>query len=59
MDLAVPKGQFLCLKLNCTNLEDYFKEATVLRTRFLVKGYDSKALDSLIVEVSSRARQER
>lgn len=51
---VVPKGQFLRLKHNCTNLEDYFKEASVVRKKIIAKGYDRKVLNSLIVEIISR-----
>lgn len=35
----------------------FFKATSVLKTRFIAKGYDSKALDFFIVEVSNRDRQ--
>lgn len=56
--LAVPKGQFLRLKHNYTNLDNYFREASVLKTRFIAKGYDREVLDFLIVEISNRDHQE-
>lgn len=54
---AVPKGQFLRLRRNCTDLEEFKREALVLKSRFLTKGYDNMALDSLITEIGNRDHQ--
>lgn len=54
---AVPKGQFLRLRRNCTDLVEFHREAEILRSRFLAKGYDSGSLDLTIKEVGTRDRQ--
>lgn len=41
----VPKSQFLCIRHNCNNYDDFIQQSSVLKTRFLEKGY---AIDSLI-----------
>lgn len=53
--MAIPKGQFLCLKRNCTNSEDFLREALVLKSRFLTS---ESAMDSLIVEINNKDCQE-
>lgn len=55
---AVPKGQFLRLRRNCSNLEQFYREASILKSRFQSKGYDSSTLDSLILEVGNRDRRD-
>lgn len=42
---SVPKRQFLRLRRNCTNSEDFVSESSILRQRFLEKGYSAEALD--------------
>lgn len=36
---AVPKGQFQRIRWNCTQVSDFYQQATILNQRFLSKGY--------------------
>lgn len=41
----IPKSQFLRLRRNCTNHHDFVQDASILRGRFLEKGYDDNELE--------------
>lgn len=55
---AVPKGQFLRLRRNCSDQDEYFREASSLKLKFLDKGYEATMLETLIAEVGNRERTE-
>lgn len=55
---AVPKGQFLRLRRNCSDANEFHREALDLKSRFVIKGYDAAMLDSLIVEIGNRERDD-
>lgn len=37
----IPKGQMLRVRHNCTEPEDYFIQASILRDKFVQKGYST------------------
>lgn len=45
---SIPKSQFLRLRRNCTNVDDFDREASILRGRFLEKGYSANQLDAAL-----------
>lgn len=42
----IPRGQFICLRQNCTLDSDYYEQANVLADRFLQKGYTKEQIAS-------------
>lgn len=53
---AIPKGQFIRLRRNCTRIADYYQQAELLKIRFLQKGYNKKKLEEAIEEVGAMER---
>lgn len=42
----MPKGQCLCIRRNCTNIEDLNEHCPLLIERFVEKGYDITSLNT-------------
>lgn len=53
---AVPRGQFQCIRRNCTDISDYLQQAQVVRSRFLEKGYQERDIDETIEKVGTMDR---
>lgn len=51
-------SQFLRLKHNCTNHEDFLSEADILGARFLEKGYDPLVLNQALESASMKNRND-
>lgn len=54
----VPKGQIMRVRRNCSALEDFDQQVTVLKNRFMEKGYKSQHLDPIIEEIGALAREQ-
>ncbi|CAH2300460.1 Hypothetical predicted protein, partial [Pelobates cultripes] len=55
---SVPKSQFLRLRRNCTQLENFEEQANTLKNKFMEKDYPEKALLENINEVKNKNRDE-
>lgn len=55
---SVPLSQFLRLGRNCTNIQDFEIQATILKNTFLEKGYSNHDLDQEIQKVCILDRRE-
>lgn len=53
---SIPKSQFVRLRQNCTLKRDYLGQASILKRKFLEKGYKTTDLDEVIKEVASLDR---
>uniref|UniRef100_A0A8C5PUJ4 Reverse transcriptase domain-containing protein n=1 Tax=Leptobrachium leishanense TaxID=445787 RepID=A0A8C5PUJ4_9ANUR len=53
---AVPKGQFLRMKRNCTNISDFDIQSTKLRSDCAEKGYNIQTLEDTRAEVRQMER---
>lgn len=42
---SVPRSQFLRLRRDCTSIDTYLSQASLLKQRLLEKGYDKSAVD--------------
>lgn len=49
---SVPHSQFLRLRRNCTDVDTYVVQASILKQRFIEKGYDELSLNSEIQQVA-------
>lgn len=47
----VPKGQMMRVRRNCSTLEDFDQQSSVLKKRFEDKGYKPQHLDSIVEEI--------
>lgn len=52
----IPKGQFMRLRRNCTNLGDYTLQAQKIGHIFVDKGYKREHIDEKIMEVADMNR---
>lgn len=50
---GVPKGQYLCIKCNCTSLKDFERRVAILTQRFLEKDYDPVSLEATLNQVGN------
>lgn len=55
---AVPKGQFQRIRHNCTEISEYYQQASIFRQRFIAKGYLENEINDIIVSVAGMDRCE-
>lgn len=55
--MAIPKGQFVCIKRNCTLYRDYIEQTDILIKRFTDKGYPHDILLKIREQVGDMDRQ--
>ena len=53
----IPKGQFLRVRRNCSDANDYLSQAQTLKNKFVQKGYDEPALNTMIEEIAAIPRE--
>ncbi|XP_077342840.1 uncharacterized protein LOC143987733 [Lithobates pipiens] len=52
----IPKGQVTRIRRNCSNDNDFYSQANIIKEKFLEKGYCDKQLDKVIEGVASTSR---
>lgn len=50
---SVPKSQFVRMRRNCTEMDDYIFQAGIIKNRLQEKGYDPESLQDTIEEVAN------
>lgn len=53
---ALPKGLFLRIWRNCSNLDVFRNQSAVIKQHFVDKGYPARSLDEVIQQVTSLNR---
>lgn len=49
----IPKGQFMRIRRNCTEDTDYYDQASLIKQRFVEKGYKESSLNHIMQEVGN------
>lgn len=44
----IPKGQMLRVRCNCTEQDDYYRQANIRKDKFVQKGYRENAINQII-----------